>query len=149
MSERVRPVLNDSRVVESWGGGWAPEQHTGTLIDGRRFYFRTRSGYAQLHVSTVEECEQDAARRHRRDLEDGKAYPPCVNPEFDNEAFDRAPDEGVQYNVPFWLGEYASEELPNEDDFGSFMDQQRRDESFKRLLDRIEAERVNRHDQSE
>jgi hypothetical protein len=127
------PTINDPRVVTASGGGWAPEQHFGTLINGDRFYLRTRHGDAQLHVASAKMCEEYGEESWISGTR--TKFPPISNPEYDFDAAVAARTAGEEY-MDFWMDRVAAEELPD-GDYGAYDSQENRDASFKRLLDQL------------
>lgn len=115
-------TIDDDRVAESHGGGACPEQHWGTLIDGRRFYFRYRSAWASIRLSPAW-YDGDL---HARDLR--------VTREQWQEAYDRG-DE----NLPsLWLGPAAGIQTREDDPYhGWFDDAMERAIVFAACLDQV------------
>lgn len=116
--------IRHPRVVESEGGGVCPEQHWGTLDDGRVFYFRIRHGYARLHLGPPGTSHDDM---------------PLVNPEFSwvefNDAWERG--EGDQYPHHLFAEPIGAVEVYSED-WGWFETDEDRTNTFTECLWQIE-----------
>lgn len=116
-------TITHPRVVESSGGGACPEQHWGTLDDGRVFYLRYRHGQARLHVGPPGTPLNDM---------------PLSNPEWDKEAFDRAIREDTLYDGPPYFAPPIGYVDVTDEDYGWFEDQEERDRVFAQLLEQID-----------
>lgn len=114
-------TIRHPEVVESSGGGACPEQHWGTLRDGRVFYLRIRHGVARLHVGPP-------GTRHG-DM-------PLVNPNWNREAFEAAYEAGEPYAETYFAQPIGYFEITAEDN-GWFEDQEERDRVFDILLEQI------------
>lgn len=114
--------IDDPRVAESHGGGACPEQHWGTLTDGRRFYFRYRSAWASVRLAPAWFDGEIIARDLR------------VTREQWDEAYERGDEE-----LPnLWLGPGAGFQVRENDPYhGWFDNAEERALAFAACLDQI------------
>jgi hypothetical protein len=113
--------IKDPRVAVAYGGGMCPEQHYGHLLDGRPFYLRLRSSWAELQVGPPGSKEEDL---------------PLTNPLWVRDDFEAALAAGEEYPHSFWLQPRPSIQVyPIEEIGGSFRTDEDLQETFTKLLD--------------
>ena len=140
--------LDDPRVVSSFGGGWAPEQHWGYLVNGLPFYFRMRHNSATLEIGPTGFSTEDLP------LYNPNYVPPTLSEKDKVELRDQGLTDTEIENSESYVRIYTAFDpnagffwgpighvVPYEDDQdqGCFDDDETRQRAFTQCLDQIEA----------
>lgn len=114
--------IKHPRVQDSSGGGMCPEQHWGTLDDGRVFYFRLRHGWARLNLGPPGTPLENM---------------PLPNPRFNWAEFAAAYDRGENYPQTMFMDPAGYMEI-TEEDRGWFEDDAERINTFDACLRQVD-----------